>query len=109
MGRLVVVLDRGVGISPDEFSVVWAGDAEARGVGAATVDAATPGDFFGVVELVVVPLLVNLTSSAVTALVGRLVAKARSDKAGQPELEIADVTQADGDRVVVVRLGGAHR
>lgn len=109
MGRLVVVLDRGVGISPAEFSAAWAGDAEARTVGVASVDAAAPGDFFGVVELVVVPLLVNLASSAVTALVGRLVGKARSGKTGQPELEIAELTRADGDRVVVVRLGGALR
>jgi hypothetical protein len=35
-------------------------------VGVASVDAAKPEDFFGVVELVV-PLLVNLASSAVTA------------------------------------------
>ena len=29
MGRLGVVLDRGVGVSPAELAAVWAGDAQA--------------------------------------------------------------------------------
>jgi len=109
MGRLVVVLDRGVGVSPAELAAAWAGDAQARAAGVASVDAAAPGDFFGVLELVVIPLLVNLASGAVTGLVGRLVAKVRPDQPGQAELEIAEMTRADGDRVVVVRLRGVPR
>lgn len=73
------------------------------------MDAAVPGDFFGVLELVVVPLLVNLASGAVTGLVGRVVAAVRRDRPGEPELDIAEVRSAGGDRVVVVRLRGAVR
>ncbi len=109
MDRLVVVLDDGVGVSPAELAAAWANDAEARAAGAASVEAAAPGNFFGVLVLVVIPLLVNLASSAVTGLVGRLVAKGRPEGASQPELEIIETTRADGDRVVVVRLRGGHR
>jgi hypothetical protein len=109
MGRLVVVLDDGVGVSPAELAAVWADDAEARAAGGASVEAAPPGDFFSGLELVVIPLLVNLASSAITGLVGRLVDKARPDRAGQDELEITETTGADGDRVVVVRLRGVSR
>ena len=109
MGRLVVVLDRGVGVSPAELAAAWADDAEAHAAGVASVDTATPGDYFGVLELVVIPLLINLASGAVTALIGRLVARIRLDGPDQPELEITEMTRTDGDRVVVVRLRGGHR
>jgi hypothetical protein len=109
MGRLVVVLDDSVGVSPAELATAWAGDAEARAAGEASMEAAPPGDFFSGLELVVIPLLVNLASSAITGLVGRLVAKARPDREGQDGLEITETTGADGDRIVVVRLREAHR
>jgi hypothetical protein len=107
MGRLVVALDPGVGVGPAELAAAWAGDVQACAAGSASVDVVVPGDFFGVLELVVVPLAVNLASTAVTALVSRLVAKVRPGRPGEPELEIAEMTSAAGDRVVVVRLRGS--
>lgn len=109
MSRLVVVLDDSVGVSPAGLAAAWSDDVEASAAGVASVEAAAPGDFFGVLELVVIPLLVNLASSAVTGLVGRLVAKGRPDGPGQSELEIAEMTGAGGDRIVVVRLRGGRR
>ena len=104
MGRLEVVLDPGVGVSAADLAAVWDRDDVAREVGLAAVGTARPGDFFGVVELVVVPLAVNLASSAITALLGRLVAGLRAGEPEHPGLEFAEMTRADGDRVVVVRL-----
>ena len=109
MGRLVVMVDPGVGVSAGELAGAWGEDPEAGAVGAASVDAAVPGDFFGVVELVVVPLAVNLASSAVTGLVGRLMARLRPAGPEAPELEVTETMRPGGDRVVVVRLRGAAR
>lgn len=105
MGRLVVVIDPGVAVSPAELAAAWNADDAASAVGSAGVEAARPGDFFGVVELVVIPAGVGLAVNAVTAVIGRLVSRLRASR-DQPELEIAEV---DGDRVVVVRLRGISR
>ena len=59
--------------------------------------------------IVVVPLAVNLMTNAVTALVGKLMARLRPEQPDQPDLEIAELTQANGDRVVFVRLQGKHQ
>jgi hypothetical protein len=103
MKRLVVVLDPGVAVSAAELAAAWDADQEARAAGSATVETAKPGDFFGVLELVVIPLAVNVASSGITAIVGRLMAKLRPAQPGQPDLEIAEMTGADGDHVVIVR------
>ncbi len=107
MRRLVVVVDPAVLVSPAQLAAAWDGDDVTRAAGAAVVEPARPGDFFGVVELVVVPLAVNLTTSAITALVGRLVARLRPEPG--PDLEITETTRPDGDRVVVVRTRGDLR
>ena len=103
MKRLVLVLGPGMAVSPAELAAAWDGDQEARAAGSATVEAARPGDFFGVLELVVVPLAVNLASGGITAIVRGLMAKLAPAQLDQPELEITEMTGADGDRVVIVR------
>jgi hypothetical protein len=108
MGRLVVVVDSLVGVSAGELAGAWGADGEASAAGVASVDAPVPGDFLGVVELVVVPLAVNLASSAATALVGRLVARLRRAGPGDPGLEITETVSPGGDRVVVVRLAAGQ-
>lgn len=104
MGRLVVVVDRALGVAPVDLVMAWNADAEACAAGSAAVETAPRGDFFGVMELVVIPAAVGLGVNAITALVGKLVTRFRPQPLGQPELEIAEMTKADGDRVVVVRL-----
>ena len=104
MARLVVVLDPNLKVSPGDLALAWDGDDEAHAAGIATVDSAPPGDFFGVLELVVVPLAVNLVTNAVTAMVGKLITKLRPEQPEQPDLEIAEMTGANGDRIVTVRL-----
>ena len=66
MGRLIVVLDPGVVVTPADLATAWESDEETRAVGTATVETAAPGDFFGVLELVVVPLAVNLATNVIT-------------------------------------------
>lgn len=106
MGRLLVMVDQHVKVSPAELAAAWNNDEEARAAGTATVGAAPPGDFFGVLELVVIPLAVNLASAGITALLGRLIGERRPREPEQPEIEITEVTSADGDRVVAVKLRG---
>ena len=108
MGRLLVALSQDVGVTPFEFAEAWDGDEEARLVGTATVDTPARGTFLAdVLALVVIPLLVNVGSSAAYDLVRRLVTRARPSEQGEPDLELIEVANSNGDRVVVVRLHDA--
>jgi hypothetical protein len=104
MTQLEVVLEPGVGVSPADLAAAWESDEEARATGPASVRTAPPDGFFGVLELVIVPLAVNLASSAITALVGKLIARLRTGEPEAPALEIVEMTRPNGDRIVVVRL-----
>jgi hypothetical protein len=109
MGRLVVVLDPGLAVTPADLAAAWDRDEETRAAGVATLETAVPGDFLGVLDLVVVPLAVNLATNAINALIGKLLATLRPERPDQPSLEITEVTRANGDRTVFVRLHGKHR
>lgn len=109
MGRLVVVLDPGVAVTPADLAAAWDRDEESRATGAATVETAVPGDFLGVLELVVIPLAVNLSTNAITALVGKLVTTLRPERPDQSEIEIVETTLANGDRTVFARLRRKHQ
>lgn len=105
----MVALDQAVGVSAAGFAAAWDGDAEARTAGPASVEASAPGAYLpDAMTLVAIPLAVNLGSSAVCALVGRLVTRLRSADSHEPDLEVVEVGDADGDRVVVVRVRGAR-
>jgi hypothetical protein len=109
MGRLLVALGQGVGVSPSSFAAAWDDDEEAHSMGSATVDTPVRGVFLAdVLALVVIPLLVNVGSNTVYDLVRRLVAKARSPQTDQPDLELVEVENNNGDRIVVVRVRGAR-
>lgn len=116
-GCLVVAVDRTVGVSPADLAAAWDGDDEARKAGLASVKATRPGEFIGdALALVVIPLAVNLTSSAACALVGRVLAGLRSkrDNAAGPEpeadgVEIVALANGAGELVVVVRMPGLRQ
>jgi hypothetical protein len=110
MGRLLVAVDPGAGIVPGELAEAWNADGEASAAGTARVEAARERDFFpGLVELVVIPLVVNLASSAGYDLLKGLVARLRRRQKDAPPLEVAEVPVGSGDVVIVVRVGGASR
>jgi hypothetical protein len=73
------------------------------------VEAASGRDFFSGLELVVIPLAVNLASSASYDLLKGLIARLRRGQGDAPPLEIADGPAGGGDVVVVVRVEGASR
>ena len=114
MERLVVAVDGAVGVSAADLAAAWDRDSEARAAGLASADSPRAGEFLGdVVTLVVIPLTVNLASSAACALVGRVLARLRAARDGPavPEQDAGDleiVVSADGagDLVVVVRMAG---
>ena len=106
---MVIALDPGVGVSPAGLAVAWDADEQARALGPATVQASARGDFLPDVSmLVAIPVRVNVASTAITAMVSRLVARLRDARPGQPEIEVTETTTADGDRVLVVRARGAR-
>ena len=106
---MLIALDPAVAVDPAELAAAWDADAQARAMGSAAVEAPARGEFLpDVLTLVAIPVGVNLASTAITAMVGRLVARLRDTRPDQPEVEIAELTSADGDRVVVVRLRGGR-
>ena len=108
VSRLVVAVDSVVGVDAAELARSWNDDAEARECGAAETQAPGVGLFLPaeLVEWVVVPLAVNLASSAVYDLVRRLITRLRGDRHGPQLVEELEVVehQAGSDRVVIVRL-----
>lgn len=109
MGRLVIALDSNVGVNPAALAAAWDADEQGRAVGPAALEASPRGEFLpDLVTLVAIPLAVNMASTAVTAMVGRLVARLRDARPDQPDIEVAELTRADGDRVVVVRVRGTR-
>lgn len=110
MERLVVVVDRAVGVSPAQLAAAWDGDEQAREAGLAAVEAPRPGEFLGdVLALVVIPLAVNLASSAACALVSQVMGRLHRGRTDPGELEVVAAASADGETVVVVRVAGPQR
>ena len=108
MGRLIVALDPSVNVKPDDLASTLNATHGTFDAGLATVEAARPGDFLGVVDLVVIPAGVGLAVNGVTAMLGSLVRKLRAP-ADEAELEIVEMTRTNGDRIVVVRICGISK
>jgi hypothetical protein len=108
--RLLVAVDSGAGFAPATLADAWNADSEASAAGTARVEAAGARDFFpGMVELVVIPLAVNLASSISYDLLKGLVARLRREQEDAAALEVTDAPAGDGDVVIVVRVGSASR
>jgi hypothetical protein len=106
MARLLVAVDPGAGIAPGVLADAWNADGEASAAGAARVEAAAERDFSpGLAELVVIPLAVNLASSAGYDLLRGLIARLRHPQEKAPPLEVADAPAGSDDVVIVVRVG----
>ncbi|GAA0913069.1 hypothetical protein GCM10009557_86940 [Virgisporangium ochraceum] len=111
MDRLLVAVDSAVGVRAEDLAAVWRDDPEAAAVGPASVgDGGSGGRVFvpGLVELVVVPLAVNLASTALYELVRRLVVRSSAQPAPVLDLELIESTTPNGDRVLVVRTRSAQ-
>lgn len=110
MNRLLLALDPDAGMSPAALAAAWNANDRAALAGIARVETAGPGEFIpGVVELVVVPLAVNLASNAVYDLVKRVLNDLRHDSGQSPEPELPQARTSGGDLVVVIRVGwNAH-
>lgn len=105
MGRVLVGLDPALQMSPADLATGWGADEQARAHGAVEQDAAPSGEFFpGLLELVVLPVAVNLASSLLYSLVKRVIRRARPEPRGHDELELLETTTTRGDRLLVVRL-----
>lgn len=107
---MLVAVDPGAGLSPADLVAAWEGDEQARALGPAGVEAAPPGGFFpDVLTLVVIPLAVNVASTAACALVSRLAARLHSGPRNELRVEVSAPSGGDGDLLVVVRVAGEHR
>lgn len=105
MGRLLIALEPVNEVSPVALATAWNADAEARVLGTAQTEGSRKREFLpGALELIVIPLLVNVTSSAVYDLIKKLVRRLHPAPAEELSLELAEMTTKDGDRVVTVRF-----
>ena len=109
MARLLVAVEPGAGIAPGALAEAWNADREASAAGTARVETAGGRDFFSGLELVVIPLAINLASSASYDLLKGLITRLRRGQENAPPLEIADAPTGGSDVVVVVRVEGASR
>lgn len=102
---LVVLLDPSVGIDSAGLAAAWNADETTAAVGSARV-AADRGEFIpGAVEMVVVPLAVNLASSAAYDLVKKILRGLRRDHEHAREPKVTGARAGSGDLVVMVRTG----
>jgi hypothetical protein len=101
--RVAIALDPDLGVAPAAFVAAWAQDAQARAVGVAEVGITGNGTAFvpGLLELVIIPLVVNLGSNGLYDLVKRLVTSQSTTAVS--EIETTEIVIAQGDRVIVVR------
>src|SRR5689334_11367691 len=105
MARLLVAVDPETGISSADLAAAWDRDEQARAWGPAVVEPSGRGNFFpDVLTLVVIPLAVNVASTAACALVSRLVSKLRPGPPAHLEIDLAGSSNGEGDLVVVVRI-----
>ena len=91
MSRLLIVVAPDAGIAPGAVAATWNADGAASAAGTAWLEAAGGDVFFpGLVELVVIPLAVNLAASAAYDLVKRLAARLRHAGCDEPRVERGD-------------------
>jgi hypothetical protein len=111
MGRVVIVVALGVGLEPGAVAAAWNADGEASAAGTASVEAVAGGEVFfpGLVELVVVPLVVNVASSVAYDLVKKVAARLRPGDDREPAVEQPQVMAGSGDVVIVIRGRGGAR
>jgi hypothetical protein len=81
----------------------WDTDEEAKRLGSAVLEP-VQGEVLlpGLVELVAIPLLVNVASTALCTLVSRLV-RSRRSTSEEVDLEVVEMSITEGERVIVVR------
>ncbi|CAI7979126.1 conserved hypothetical protein [Frankia sp. Hr75.2] len=101
MARVLVLVDPGVGVSPSELVKLWS-PAPPLTAGAVVVEAVRGRVMLpGVLEVLVLPVAVNLASSALFELVRSWIGRARGSD--EVAFEVVESTDDQGNRVVVVR------
>jgi hypothetical protein len=105
MARLLIAVDPGAGVESAELAEAWNADADAKVAGSARMEVSRTEFLPGVMELIVVPLAVNLASSAIYDLIRKLVNRLRPQRNTDSDLELTEVTIREGDRIIVVRRG----
>jgi hypothetical protein len=110
MSRILVMVAPGAGFAPEALAAAWNADGDAAAAGTARVEAAG-GEVFppGLVELVAIPLVVNVASSALYDLVKKLAARLRPDDGQEPRVEQPEIAAGGSDVIIVVRGGDGLR
>jgi hypothetical protein len=106
VGRLLVALDQATEVEPTDVALAWNEDPTTQAAGIAVVESLRPGEFVSdVLALVVIPLGVNLASTAACVLVGKVIRKLRGfGRDSDGDLVVTAEVGVDGDLLVVVRI-----
>jgi hypothetical protein len=94
-----------LGIRPQDFAAAWNETPECRDQGAARLEAAASAQYTDpmlawAATMVVLPLVVNLASSALYDLIRKALAR----RGVQKRVEITEITRPDGSRLLVVKI-----
>lgn len=107
MSRLLVALDPSAEVGLAEVMAAWNADPTAAVAGVARIEAVGPGTFIpGLVEMLVIPLGVNLASSAVYDILKGVLKNLRDNQQG--DLALSDA-HASGEDLMIVVLSAAHQ
>lgn len=104
--QVLVALDPSSGIEASSFAAAWSRYAEEQRTGgrASVMPAREAAFLYGVVELVAIPLAVNLGSSALYDMVKRMLRASRAPAGAEvDDLEISEALSARGETILVVR------
>jgi hypothetical protein len=95
-----IALSPGLNVSPDAFAEAWNGDSDCRAVSQAEVRRKGGTQFE---PLTLAAFLVTVAGSVAASVVSHLIIKALESKNPGQQLEVLEVAQTDGSRVLVVK------
>lgn len=95
-----IALSPGLDVPPDAFVDAWNADSECQAVGQAEVRK-KGGTQFEPLTLAV--FLAGVAGSVAASVISHLIIKALEPKKPDQQLEVLEVTQPDGSRVLVVK------
>ena len=105
MSRLLIAINAAVGVRAEDLAMAWELDDEAAAIGPMkVVDSSAEVLLPGVVELVALPIALNVASNVLYDLLRRLLSRGPRPTTELADFEFMEATTDSGDRVVIVRV-----
>ena len=95
-----IALSPGLNVSPEAFAAAWNADPDCQAVGQAEIRQKGGTQFE---PLTLAAFLAGVAGSVAASVLSQLIIKALDSKKAGQQLEVLEVTQPDGSRVLVVK------